>query len=395
MHRYYYGLDGLRFFSALAVCIFHLAFYVWATDYADMARIFADRAKFEELMPFAWSGWVGVQIFFVISGFVIAHSANGATPMAFLRSRMLRLFPAAWVCAIITLVVRLMVGDAFGEIDGDFLRSIVLWPKGPWIVGVYWSLAIEVMFYLLVFGVLLSRNFKRLPWLAWALAAVSTGFILLSILKRAHLGAQGEWFKLIEEQAEFLPIRHGVFFALGIWLWMLSNRSLPKSGWLGMAIAVVAGVAEIGLRGFDLRGPEAPPAAGQPLLTPMLIWLVAIGALVAFTRWPERFVPRSQAGVDLLKLSGKVTYPLYLVHGIVGAAFLGWLIDLGIQPYAALLIGMAFVLALAALVAVYAEPLMRKPLRTALDVTEAAAARMKRLGFLFKRAEAIPTGGAG
>src|SRR5262249_53112044 len=124
MHRYYYGLDGLRFFSALAVCVFHLAFYIWATDYAEMARIFADPPKFEEITPLAWAGWVGVEIFFVISGFVIAHSANGATPMAFLRSRMLRLFPAAWVCAIITLVARLMVGDSFGEIDGNFLRSI-------------------------------------------------------------------------------------------------------------------------------------------------------------------------------------------------------------------------------------------------------------------------------
>jgi exopolysaccharide production protein ExoZ len=226
MQRYYYGLDGLRFFSAIAVCIFHLAFYVWASEYAVMAQVFADRAKFPEMVPFTWSGWIGVQIFFVISGFVIAHSANGATPMSFLRSRMLRLLPAAWVCATITLLVRLMSGETLPELDGNYFRSVTLWPKGPWIGGVYWSLAVEVMFYLLVFGLLLSRNLRRLPQLAWALAITSAGYILLTLLRRADLAATGEWFAFIQAQAEFLPIRHGVFFALGIWLWMLANRSL-------------------------------------------------------------------------------------------------------------------------------------------------------------------------
>ena len=396
MQRYYFGLDGLRFFAAIAVCIFHLAFYAWASEFSVMADVFDHRAKFLELVPFTWSGWVGVQIFFVISGFVIAHSANGATPASFLRGRLLRLLPAAWVCATITLTVRLMSGEPFSELDDNYLRSITLWPKGPWIGGVYWSLAIEVMFYALIFLLLLSRNFRRLPQLAWTLAIASAGYLLLTVLRRADLAATGDWFKLIEAQAEFFPLRHGVFFALGIWLWMFSNRSLPKSAWLGMAIAAAFGFAEIGIRAWDVEGVEtAAAAAGQPLIAPMLIWLVAIGTLIACTRWPDRFIPRSHSGRGLLKLAGKVTYPLYLVHGIVGAAVVGWLVDLRAPPYVALLAGVTFVLALATVVALFAEPLARKPLRMLLNAAEAGASKMKSLGFLFRQGDKVRLSGTG
>jgi peptidoglycan/LPS O-acetylase OafA/YrhL len=50
-------------------------------------------------------GWVGVEIFFVISGFVIAFTAEGASSRAFLRSRVLRLVPGPWICATIALVL--------------------------------------------------------------------------------------------------------------------------------------------------------------------------------------------------------------------------------------------------------------------------------------------------
>ena len=53
------------------------------------------------LAPWGSFGWIGVEIFFVISGYVIASSAEGAAPRTFLRRRAQRLLPAAWVCATI------------------------------------------------------------------------------------------------------------------------------------------------------------------------------------------------------------------------------------------------------------------------------------------------------
>lgn len=391
MHRYYYGLDGIRFFSAFAVCIFHLGFYVWASEYSSISVIFAGAAKFEALTPAAWMGWVGVEIFFVISGFVIANSANGAAPFAFLRSRLIRLWPAAWICATVTLIARLMTGETFlPALDFEYLRSLVLWPRGAWVDGVYWSLAIEIAFYAIVFCLLLTANFRRLPLVAWGLTLLSGAFLTVAMLKQMGLAAPGAWFDVVAGLADLIPLRHGAFFAIGIWLWMLSNRSLPRSAWVGLGLAFAFGILEIEMRAIDMQTLEAPIAASQLLIAPVIVWLIAVGLIIACTRNPESFTPRTETGRNRLKLAGKVTYPLYLVHSSVGAAAMRWLIVSGMPPYLALLAAIAIVLGIATLVAVYGEPAVRKPLAMGLDALGAAGSRVKGLALLFRRADAIP-----
>jgi exopolysaccharide production protein ExoZ len=70
---YYYGVDLIRFFAAIAVLIFHLG-------YLNQSGI-----EYRLVWPLAWQGWVGVEIFFVVSGLVIANSAAAASPIGFLR----------------------------------------------------------------------------------------------------------------------------------------------------------------------------------------------------------------------------------------------------------------------------------------------------------------------
>jgi peptidoglycan/LPS O-acetylase OafA/YrhL len=390
MHRYYYGLDAVRFFSACAVCLFHLGFYAWAAEYSAMHRIFAGAATFDLLTPVAWMGWIGVQIFFVISGFVIANSANGATPFAFLRSRLLRLWPAAWICATITLGVRLLAGETFGDLDSSWLRSLLLWPKGEWIDRVYWSLAIEIAFYGLVFLLLLTRNFRRLPAMAWVLTLVSAAFIVLAGLDASGMATQGSWFDATTELAEILPLRHGVFFAIGIWLWMMSNKPLSGLHRIGLALGIVAGLCEIELRAWEMQTLEAPASAGQLLAAPAILWLVAVAFIARCTQRPENFVPRTETARTRLKLIGKITYPLYLVHSIVGAAAMAWFISMGVTSWLALANSIALVIGIAALVALYGEALAARPLRGLVDAAGKSASGVKALALLFRKADAIP-----
>jgi peptidoglycan/LPS O-acetylase OafA/YrhL len=58
---------------------------------------------FHSLASYTWFCWVGVEIFFVIFGFVIVHASESASPAKFLKSRALQLFPAALICATLTL----------------------------------------------------------------------------------------------------------------------------------------------------------------------------------------------------------------------------------------------------------------------------------------------------
>ena len=126
---------------------------------------------------------------------------------------------------------------------------------------------------------------------------------------------------------------------MGIWLWMLANKSLPRSAWVGLGAAFAFGILEIEMRAMEMQTFEAPIAASQPLIAPVIVWLIAVGIIIACTRWPEIFTPRAEAGRSRLKLAGKVTYPLYLVHSAAGATTMRWLIVSGMPPYLALLEG--------------------------------------------------------
>ncbi|WP_368735457.1 acyltransferase family protein, partial [Klebsiella aerogenes] len=86
-------------------------------------------------------GWVGVEIFFVISGFVIANSATKSSPAEFLLGRALRLYPAVWVCATATLLVLVLLGHRpVSDFIVPYIHAMTLVPKGvigEWLDGVY------------------------------------------------------------------------------------------------------------------------------------------------------------------------------------------------------------------------------------------------------------------
>src|ERR1700690_3189143 len=106
---YYAGVDLIRFFAATIVMLFHFSFYSWAKNVHAPLQI--DGSEFFSLAQYTWFCAIGVQIFFVISGFVISESAHNAAAIDFIKGRALRLYPAAWICATATLIIgSLLVG---------------------------------------------------------------------------------------------------------------------------------------------------------------------------------------------------------------------------------------------------------------------------------------------
>ncbi|MGR9202982.1 acyltransferase family protein [Rhizobium leguminosarum] len=169
---YIYGVDALRFVCALMVTMFHLGFASWASP------LYLRPYKMPLMENIAQPGWVGVELFFVISGLVIVNSAAAATAMSFLKGRILRLYPAVWICASLTLIV-IATQDVNRRIIKNYLRSITLYPGGPWIDGQYWTLACEICFYALVFIICAMGQKARMPALALGLSLASTVFIAL------------------------------------------------------------------------------------------------------------------------------------------------------------------------------------------------------------------------
>ena len=94
-------LDLLRFTAAAAVVVFH--FYVLLPGTTPFQQTVAAVSQF---------GFLGVPLFFMISGFVILWTAFNRTPGQFVLARLCRLYPSYWVCVLITSAVLGMAGGA-------------------------------------------------------------------------------------------------------------------------------------------------------------------------------------------------------------------------------------------------------------------------------------------
>lgn len=147
-------LDGLRGIAASAVVVYHLL--------GGYDGKFPDEPASQ--WTFHWGAY-GVQLFFMISGFVILMSARRAQrPVDFVISRVSRLYPAYWLAMAGTLLLawgfgiyaaihRPTVGEALAN-----LTMVQRWLLVENVDQVYWTLAVEMQFYAVVFALLvLSR----------------------------------------------------------------------------------------------------------------------------------------------------------------------------------------------------------------------------------------------
>lgn len=374
MRDHIYPLDVLRFFSAFCVMAFHLCFYDWANTLNPAADMLAGAARYEALASFTWFGWVGVQIFFVISGFVISHSTAGVSPIAFFKGRVLRLYPAVWVCATITFAVWLWSGvQPWSESVAAYVRSITLWLRGPWVDGVYWSLAVEIVFYAIAFWMLVLRrvlSITALPWLltGWSLfyAAVHFAPQAAEAVLTPFIVGKVEWFSGI------LLLKHGSFFAIGIWLWLMSRQAMNPLRYCGLMVAIGLSLTQIVPRAADFMVEANSPWEGMsfPVWVPVAVWLAGVAIVFAAARYPERFAVRSLARQAVLKRIGLMTYPLFLVHSVVGAALIRVLVHAGMNAWLALALVIAAMLALAYGISATVEVGIRRGMRGLLDAAE-------------------------
>src|SRR6201990_2179946 len=164
MNTHFPLLVPLRFGAAVGVAIFHQMFWSWAwvsIGVPGFERYVAADVLYPSAAPFTWFGWVGVEIFFVISGFVIANSASKSSPSQFLLGRALRLYPAVWVCATATLLVLVIFGTgSASQYIAPYIHAMTLVPEGVTkqsLDVVYWTLAAETAFYGLVFCAMLTK----------------------------------------------------------------------------------------------------------------------------------------------------------------------------------------------------------------------------------------------
>lgn len=240
---------------------------------------------------------------------------------------------------------------------GPHFHTMALWPPPNWIDCVYWSRAVEVCSCTTIFLLLIFHQFKRITLYAWILTLFSGA--CLGAVSLGKLPESG-W---VWRHSDVLLLQHGPLFAIGIWMWKSSGRRNVILDYVGLGTAIGVALVGIGLRAKPLQLVEAPAASGFSVEEPVIVWLVILAFMFVFTHWPGMLRPRSLGTRALTRKLGQATYPLYLVHNVVGAGLMHVLIRAGMRPYQALVFALMAVIGLAWLVAWLAEPVIRAWLR--------------------------------
>ncbi len=370
--EYVPGLDLLRSAAAFSVMMYHLAFWSWAFPAGQVALASKGVADFNDWPLITSAGWIGVQIFFVISGFVIATSAANSTASRFFISRFTRLVPAVWVCATITLIAWLLidVGTPLAHMRA-YVKSVAFIPIPAWIDSVYWTLGVEIVFYALVFCLVACNRFSCLKpimcgiglacslfWLGYAFAAVNPDSPTFAFFSRL------QWSRV----AQLSLLHHGVFFAIGVLLWMQLMRQRSKDQIIWLVIFFAGGclqiIAESGLK-LEKTGLTVSP------LLACSLWLFSMCMLYLTVRNNRQIQSMPARGLQVFRRLGLITYPLYLLHNVTGGALLGAFVGWGMNTTEGLLLAVAAIIALSWWISSIPEPALQRATRNMLTLMAA------------------------
>lgn len=255
-------------------------------------------------------GQMGVLVFFLCSGFIVPASLERgrgsrlAGVRSFWRGRLFRLYPMYWLSLVAALVLTGLgrytppagVGGRAWLVDTTMVQGLVGLPD---VIGVYWSLAFELIFYLAVSALFLAGLHRRSVALSLTASAVC---LALAVVARPVLDRH-------------VPL--GVFCVVTMFAGTVVHRWHSgvvrlRTALLCVTTALASGTA---LLAAVLLGHDEPAALGTRSFGPMLVaWVGAYAVfgvgLVLRHRRPPRWLVRL----------GVVSYAAYLLHPLVLAA---------------------------------------------------------------------------
>ncbi|MET0422447.1 MAG: acyltransferase family protein [Actinoplanes sp.] len=343
-------LDGLRLVAALMVVLYHFTGFdpgvtpAWGVKPAT---------GFPDLHHFTQYGYMGVELFFMISGFVICMSSWGRTVGGFFRSRVVRLFPAYWPAVLLTTAVvaiwpTVREPHRFNEVLLNLTMLNAPVGVAP-VDGVYWSLWAEARFYLL-FAVSL------LLWRGGITLRNTTIFAYVWLIAGVLSQNANEPLLKIVFQPEYAPL-----FVAGIAYYLIHRfgSDIKLWGLVGVSFLLAAHNAIVRLEAVGPRnlGRELSPTVGF-LLIAVYFGLMAVIAM----GWTSRIQWR------WLTTAGLLTYPLYLLH-----EHIGWTIIHGLQDLRPRWLTLALVLLIMLTASWLLHKLIEKPLARWLKVKLEAA----------------------
>lgn len=293
------GVQYLRGAAALFVVFFHLRNLISSV----IPGINLGDLLFGE-------GSAGVDIFFVISGYIIALSTNDklrSTSRSFIIKRFFRLYPPFIICLLLFVIVLGLQGRTYSSVDimrSAFMLHSNYSTDAPYfgynILYPAWTLTYEVYFYI-VFCVALSVSHTHRIFIASSILIISVAAVQLCYNGSISFRASGEMVYgdgLLNIVASPMLFE----FVAGMWLFSIRNK-LPKGPSWRYVYILIAIISFFGItsavnagHGIDGYG----------------FWAICIVYCVVFI---ERCAPLPK--IQYLYLLGEISYSLYLSHVVV------------------------------------------------------------------------------
>lgn len=285
-------LDGLRGLAIIWVVLFH-AFSRWGK-----IETFNQSELVVELFSF---GWLGVQLFFAVSGYVIYMSLfKSQNFIMFGLARYLRLAPAMIIASILLYLTSFYIVErplgvanlqdllpSLTFVEPGLISKISGWEVGS-LDGAFWSLYVEVKFYVIVavlFYLVRDRNLSGLVAIYF--------FWLLSTYLVKVIGIENEILMMLKKIVSHFGTRHYGWFLIGVWAYKYHTEPTAKNFSGVLLFSLIAVAVEGRIHGFYL--------ASLVTASLFIIPLVSI-----------RF--QSVLSSPILIFMGFISYPLYLLH---------------------------------------------------------------------------------
>ncbi|MDB4984714.1 MAG: hypothetical protein JWM20_893 [Patescibacteria group bacterium] len=254
-------------------------------------------------------GNLGVQLFFIVSGFVIVQSLEGKTFKEFAKGRFVRLFPLFWFLCTITFLLTLVVPYADHVNIGGYLTNMTMLPDlinkfshGTLVDASYWTLTVELLFYVGI-GLFCSLfSYKNIR-------IFLGGWLLVSIAAFAFHADQNFYVKL-------LLVRHASYFIFGSSLALIATKHAKNAFEKYFDWMLLGGSA---LYSLVINTVAIPPyinvnSHDSIIVTCLLIIFFAGIPLLVYVS--SRIKNKNMIG--WLALLGGLTYPVYLLHQRIG-----------------------------------------------------------------------------